>query len=225
MNSETPVSGGAARRAGPGGWNAAVLLCCAGIVPLCWLLARLIWLPLYMGLFFFIIAGLLVGASSFRLASRSRPIQRPRIILGSLLVAIVGGAAFLTFEYFHFARTVGEAPHFAEAKNTALQSGRTARSVEAAAAAEFQRELGTHYAPGGPLGYIRWAISSAAMPLVVDSSRESIVLPHTGVRWIVRTISAVLLLGLGVFLSFDALRSGNRVTNILQPGEPFEEEF
>jgi hypothetical protein len=225
MHLESGAISETSKRGDLSGWYAALLVASAGLVPLCWLLARLIWLPLYMGLFFFIVAGLLVGAASFRLASKARPIGRWRLIRGAAIVALVGGTAFLIFEYFHFAKTVGEAPHFAEAKNAALRSGRPARSVEAAASDEFQKELSLHRAPGGVLGYMRWAVSNDPMLLTVDSVRESIVLPHAGIRWLVRTIGALLLLGLGVYLSFDALRFGDRITNILKPGEPFEEEF
>lgn len=196
-----------------------------GLIPLCWLLARLIWLPMYMGLFFFLVAGLLVGAISFRLARPARPLARSRIIVGSAMVALLGAAAFCEFEYLNFVDTVGEAPRFADAKNAALLAGRTARSVEQSASDSFLIALRERYPPGKLIGYVRWAMSGLDLDLAVDSAQESIGLPHQGFRWVARTVCAWLLLAIGLNLSFDALRLGDRVSNILPPGEPYEEEF
>lgn len=187
------------------------------------LLARLIWLPFYFGLFFFLVAGLLAGALSFRVARQARPISRARIVRGVAWLAVLATAVTLCWEYAHVTATIGDQPKFPEARNAAVKAGRPAAHVEEIASEQFRESLRRSYPPGGPIGYVRWAVSSGEMELEVEGSKDATSINQRGAAWMVRTLAGLLLLAAGLYASFESLRSPRPVSNILQPGEEYEE--
>lgn len=219
-----PIVEGPWTAARAGAWRTARIVSFLSLIPLGWLLVALIWLPLYMGLFFFLVAGLLVGAVSFRLARPARPMTRRRILRGAGLVALGCTVINLAWEYDQFARSVGKPPRYAEARNAAVLAGEKASSIDSKANVAFRATLAERHAPGGLIGYVRWAISDADLPLSVDGQTETIVMPHSGFRWPIRTLAALLLLAVGLYLSFEALSSAEPVSNILPPGAEYTEE-
>ncbi|GJQ27386.1 MAG: hypothetical protein HBSAPP02_24180 [Phycisphaerae bacterium] len=219
-----PILEGPWTAARAGAWRKARIVSFLCLVPLGWLLVALIWLPLYMGLFFFLVAGLLVGAVSFRLARAARPMERRRILRGACVVALACTAINLVWEYDQFARAAGKPPRFAEARNAVVAAGEKASSIDKMANVAFRAALTERYAPGGPIGYVRWAVSGADLPVSVNGQTESIVMPHGGFRWPIRTLAALLLLAVGLYLSFEALTSSEPVSNILPPGAEYTEE-
>lgn len=207
-----------------GAWRRAMIVSFLCLVPLGWLLVALIWLPLYMGLFFFLVAGLLVGAVSFRFARPARPMARRRILRGAGVLALACTAINLVWEFDQFARGVGKPPRFADARNAVVAAGEKASSIDTKANVAFRAALTERYAPGGPIGYLRWAVSGADLPVSVNGQTETIVMPHGGFRWPIRTLVAFLLLAVGLYLSFEALTSAEPVSNILPPGAEYTEE-
>lgn len=188
------------------------------------LLARLIWLPFYFGLFFFLIAGLLAGACSFRVARAARPVATGRIIRGVGIVAILTTCAFVVYEYRSVASTAAGERKFPEARNAAVRAGRSLEEVKSAVTARFNETLDTAYPPGGTLGYIRWAIAGGEMNIEVEGSTDRVAITQTGVAWPIRTLIAAVLLAAGLWSSYESLRSASPVTNILAPGEEYDEE-
>lgn len=193
------------------------------LVCLCPLLARLIWLPFYFGLFFFLVGGLLVGAATFRLARPIRPIGRRPLIGGALVVGIVTFAVATAFEYRHFAYTVADPPKFATARNAVVRAGGSLREFEDRAADAFIREITKQYSSPGPLAYAMWTIKSGKMTLVVDGQSEAISTDHAGWTWLVRALAEILLLAGGLWSSIESLRSPTPVSNLIGPGEEYEE--
>lgn len=216
------IEGSAASR--PACWRWAVALAVLLLLPLSWLLARLIWLPFYFGLFFFLVAGLLVGAASFRIARRARPLTKSRMATGVALTTACTTCFVAFWEYRDFAGSVATGRHFPAAKNAAISAGESVNQVKAEAREEFRRVLRAEKPPGGLIGYLRWATSSGTMDLTVRGSTETITNPHRGYVWPIRTTVAAILLALGLWLSFESLRSPIPVSNILAPGEEAEED-
>ena len=208
----------------PARWWMAVVLAILLLIPLAWLLARLIWLPFYFGLFFFLVAGLLVGAASFRVARSARPLVKSRLVTGVCLATVFTTGVAVFWEYHGFSASVAADRRFPVAKNAAISAGETVGAVKTEATAEFRRVLWAEWPPGGAIGYVRWAASSGTMSLTVRGSTEVITNPHRGYTWPLRTTAAAILLALGLWLSFESLRSPTPVSNILVPGEEAEDE-
>src|SRR5439155_21478641 len=105
-------------------WLTAQVACLLMLAAFGWLLARLVWLYYFFGLFFFLVAGLLVGAISFRLARSARPVEKARLVRGIVLISFWSILITINWEYRHFAATVGQPPKFAGARNAAVAAGR-----------------------------------------------------------------------------------------------------
>ncbi len=204
-------------------WWSAVMLALAILVVLGWLLARLVWLPFYCGLFFFLVAGLLAGGVSFRVARPARPLSRGRIVVSVCLVALSSSVTTLVWEYRNVASTIGGEQKFPEARNRAVNEGRPVREIERLATGEFVRILRERYSPGGVIGYVLWATGNGEMDLTVRECDDHVSINHRGIVWPLRTSGAALLLAAGLWLSFESLRSPAPVSNILAPGEEAEE--
>lgn len=209
----------AARR----GWYAALGLSVFLLLGLDWLLARLLWLPLFFGLFFFLVAGLIVGGVSFRAARAARPLTRRGILLGAFAVATVSTLATVGWEYVHISGTIGDPPAFAHARNAARRGGSPAKEVGRLATDRFKEQLAGNYPPGGPIGYVRWAVASGEMDLEVSGFTEKVSIDQRGLIWPLRTAAALLLTVAGLWLSFESLRSPMPISNVLAPGEEYEE--
>lgn len=205
-------------------WWFALAVTFALLAVLAWLLARLVWLPMYFGLFFFLVAGLLVSAIAFRIARPARPLSTGAILRGAVIVSLLTIAVTLIWEYQHFAATVGDPPHFPDARNAAVRAGRSAKEVRAQAGREFKSALGSQYPPGGVIGYALWTVRSGEMKLTVDGVTDTIHSSHRGLAWPLRTLAAVALLTAGLWLGLESLRSTTPVTNVLAPGEEALEE-
>ncbi len=207
-----------------GRWRLALILSLVMLVPLGWLMARLVWLPLYSGLFSFLVAGLLVGALTFRVAKPARPVSTGHILVGISLVAVGSMLVTIVWEYRNVAATVSGETKFADARNAAVAARRPVHEVESSAEQEFLAALRRDHAPGGPIGYVLWATRVGQMDLVVRGCKDTVEISHRGAVWPMRTLAALLLLVAGLWLSFESLRSTRPVTNILAPGEEAEEE-
>jgi hypothetical protein len=204
-------------------WYAALLISFFLLIATGFLLARLIWLPFYFGLFFFLVAGLLAGALSFRIARAARPVPRGQILRGTALVAIGAALATLIWEYEHVAGTIGDSK-FAEARNAASKTGRPQAEIRTASTAGFRSALMKTYLPGGPVGYVRWAIKAGEMELEVQGCKDTVSISQRGYAWLARTLIGMVLLAAGLWASFESLRSARPVSNVLAPGEEYEEE-
>lgn len=205
-------------------WRSALLASFVLLGAAGFLLARLIWLPFYFGLFFFLVAGLLAGAISYRLARPARPLSQRRILWGVCLVGAASALLTVVWEYEHIAATIGDHPKFPEARNAAVKAGRPAAEITTLATARFQAALAAAYPPGGPIGYVRWAVGSGALDLEVQGCKDSVSISHHGLAWVLRTLTGFALLAAGLWASFESLRSPVPVSNILAPGEECQED-
>src|ERR1043166_751699 len=73
-------------------WLFAQIFVLGSLAILGWLLARLVWLYYFFGLFFFLVAGLLVGAIGFRIARSARPMAKSRLLRGIISIALCSTA-------------------------------------------------------------------------------------------------------------------------------------
>lgn len=195
------------------------------LVALSWLLARLIWLPFFFGLFFFLVAGLLVGAFAFRLARPARPIPGSVILRWVILAGLLTIISTTYFEYQHFRKTaLGDPPRFAEARNAVVAAGGSLRDLAGRAADAYSAALKQNSPPGGPIGYVRWTISSGSLAITVDGHTETVTSAHTGFLWPLRTAMGMLLVVAGLWAGLESLRSATPVDNILPPGAEYIED-
>src|SRR5262249_3294681 len=185
-------------------------------LPLLWILARVIWLPMYFGVFFFLVGGMLAGAVGFRVARRLRPLPTRRIVSSVATIGIVAVIVGLTFEYTYRAETIGEPPLFSEARADALKRRVSTHSILAGATNPLRSFLSSELPPGGPIGYLHWAATSGRVRLRLSGGfSDEVVLGHTRWTWIIRTLGAYGLFIAGLWYQFEALRAAAPTTNVL----------
>jgi hypothetical protein len=200
-------------------WDWSLVVSFLLLAGLSWLLVRLVWLPYYFGLFFYLIAGLLVSGIAFRIARTARPLSKVTILTGILSIAVAAGCAALYWEYRDRASSIGEYPRFSAARAAAQTTGQSVSEVERAAVSAFRATLQSEYPPGGPIGYARWATASGEMKLTVKGIEDTVSISHRGWAWPVRTVAGMLLIALGLWFGFESLRSPMPVSVFLVPGE------
>ncbi len=203
----------------------ALLVGVAILSGLLWILARVIWLPAYFGVFFFLVAGMLAGAASFRVARPLRPMRGPHVAAGVAAVTIVSGGIGLTWEYQYRAATIGELPKFASAYQDAQQRGLAATTVATQARRAYDDLLRAQHPPGGTIGYVRWAVAAGSARLTLPGGfSDEVSIGHRGWAWLVRTLAAYGLLAVGLWYQLEALRQATPTNNILPPGAEVMEE-
>lgn len=205
-------------------WHRGILVGIVLTSALGWILARVVWLWFYFGLFFFLIAGLLVGAVAFRVARAARPLGARRILAGAALISIAAWVITVFWEYHHVATTIGVIPKYAEARNAAIRAGRPVAEIDAEATDSFKLGLRRNYPPGGPIGYVRWAVTSGEMDLAVRGYHEKVSISQRGYAWPLRSLISVILLAAGLWSNLESLRSPEPVSNLLVPGEEAPED-
>jgi hypothetical protein len=183
-------------------WWAAVVAGLIGSIPLAWLLSYAGALPYFLGVFFFLLFGIVLGATMHRVASPGRPYRLAALVAGTTIVVVVGWAGAVVIEGLEFPTDMG------------MKATRTSRRIpdvhayRADVAKEVRRFLHTEHPPGGPLGYVRWIvtdgeIAKGQLPSVTQTLRRN---PRKA-WWAVQMVLALGLFAFGVGSQTLPLRS------------------
>ena len=174
-------------------------------LPTGWLLASLAVLPMFLGLFFFLIVGLFIGAAMFRLGKPAAPVPKSTLItIGSIVALTVWGAA-LFYEFRQLpedaARTVRSSfPKRYFDKQDQLRLQNETRDYVLA-------KLKEDYRPGGFVGYLRWAAAKGTIecPRIFSDDTETHGLYQQGLMWVIRVVLSLLLVGFTLLAQFLGL--------------------
>lgn len=176
-----------------------------GIVgfPLSWLLAFAATLPFFIGLFFFALFGLVIGATVHRVASPGRPYARGTLWAGTIILVIGGWLVSICVEGrtlpMDFARDV---PDW-----TRNLHGKTRSQFVEDVADRIRSNLRENYAPGGTLGYVRWVVTSGEFPKgSIDGVKRTLRVSQRKGWWIMRALFSIGLFWFGVSTQTFLLR-------------------
>jgi len=177
-------------------WWLAVAFGIAWALPLGLLLSYAASLLFFLGLFFFVLFGLLIGAFVFRIASRIRPISRISVVSGTALIVSVGWATSIIKEAIDFPVDMAKQ---VIADRTLQLGGLSASEYAGRVTEDVGKYLRDAHAPGGVLGYVRWIVTSGALPAEAVPSLPRDMRRSPGrVLWLVRELLALACLGFGV---------------------------
>jgi hypothetical protein len=210
----------------PANWRG-VLNRSAGIatligVPFIILLMYCAWLPLLMGMYFFILGGLLVGAIWFRLAARVRPVPAGAVRLRMFVMLAVLVAIYMLSEYVvkrgHLARDMAKLTVKMRPVSGPIESqAREREAREREAADHVQRSL-RRYGPG-PVGYWIWAATDGRLPPMEPyTGKESIELRQRQAFYVLRVVASVVLLWYGLRLMAKDLAKPDQPVEIAHDG-------
>lgn len=164
-------------------------------LPLSWLLAHAATLPFFIGVFFFALFGLLIGAVVHRVAAPGRPYTHRVVMTGTValiaggwLVSIIVEAQALPMD---LARNV---PDW-----TLSLGGLTRSEFVANVAGRIRSHLDERYPPGGTIGYMRWVMTSGVLPKgSITDVRRTLRLPQRKGWWLLRVVLSIGLFSFGI---------------------------
>ncbi len=156
------------------------------------LLSAALSLPFMLGLFFFMLFGLIIGAFMFRMGNPYRPVEKKHVLLTTILVSIVCWGTAMAKECMEFPQ---------DFVDRAMHSG---KFFKVDTLAELRCELGEfiggyldkNYGSAGAIGYLRLAASGD--PIVVDLPKQPKVITLepwvSALTWWSRVLLSVVLL-------------------------------
>lgn len=184
-------------------WIIAVIVGTLVSWPLAWLLSHAALLPFFLGVFFFALFGLIIGAVMHRIAAPARPLGKGALLIGTTwIVLFVWGYSVL--------HEAADMPH----KLAQAASERT-RDIGDRSTADYIREVETNirnvwqgkYGSSGIRGYVPWILAGGELARGELPGVQTPLRAGTGgVWWLVRVGLSVGLLAFGVASQTLALR-------------------
>jgi len=179
----------------PGRWWRGVAVGIVVGLPLSWLLSYAATLPFFIGLFFFALFGLVIGAFVYRVAAKSRPCGRASVLIGTTLIVLVCWGLALQLEAWRFP---GDIADYA-AENSPDLGGRDLPTYLQDVSQKTTDYLRRTYPPGGLIGYARWSmlngrITRNDIPELVQPFRSN----QARIWWAVRVVVSIALLAFGI---------------------------
>ena len=115
---------------------------------------------------------------------------------------MVTWGASLTTEARVFPAQVAE---MAVRQHKKLPEGTSLESFQATSTTQIVRHLQENYAPGGLIGYARWAITSSRLDPPLGQLRKPFIASQGRFGWSLRVLLSALLLGYGIYSQLSAL--------------------
>lgn len=163
--------------------------------PLAWLLAYAATLPFFLGLFFYALFGLIIGAAVHRVASPGRPYAKPVVIVGSTALIVGAWMVSIVVEAQGLPTDLAE-----DVPNKTLDlRGRTRAEYVDFVASGIRSYMNEHYAPGGTVGYVRWVLTSGEFPKgSIEGVNRTLRFPQRKGWWMMRVVLSIGLFAFGV---------------------------
>jgi len=204
-----PVDAREGLRSGWIGWSVVSGLV-AG-VPAGWLLAYLAALPFLLGLFFFVLLGLVVGAIMYRFGSKAPEPSRALLWSIGTSVALAMLLSSLWAEYRALPTSVSR-----RVRDSYYESFTPQRrsELERGVRSFVESELSRKYPPGGLLGYVRWAASNGELscPRILRPATVEYRLLQRRTLWVLRVGLGLVMLEWTIMAQLLGLRSHGRTS-------------
>lgn len=186
-------------------------------LPLGWLLSYGAALPFMLGLFFFALFGLLIGAVMFRIGLPARPVSLVPLKIGVGIVVVICWGLSIVIEAHDFPASRA---HALLGDIWPLPDGMTGADIKKDIAEFARKTLRKDHGGDGVLGYFRWVVASSHMEYHVETMRNPVVLkpPQHRWWWVMRVLLSLILLTFGVYTQAAAL--ARRADSSVPPALP-----
>jgi hypothetical protein len=156
------------------------------------------------GIFFFMLVGLLLGAILYRFGLAGRGWPRGLLIGSILIPTLATSAGTLVFEYRSFVRGKADELMRQNGMNPREHLERTERMAERIEE-QWRRQCGV----GGIGGYIAWSVRGSSFLCGPEDGRKlRIAHPQGGIWWLVRAVVSFAAMGWAVGAQVYPLRKG-----------------
>ncbi len=170
-----------------------------------WAFSHLGNLFYFLGLFFFILFGLIHGAAVFRFLSAFRPIRRPTLIcIGCLFVLVTWGGG-LVLEASYLPEDVYDAT--IKTFRRGLPPGLQAAGFKTDVLAQTTDYLRENYGSNRTVSYIRWELAGGSMNLDVRGRERPLPYkrPQRKIGFALRVLVSLVLVVYGMFSQIGVL--------------------
>ena len=170
-----------------------------------WAFSHLGNLFYFLGLFFFILFGLIHGAAAFRFLSAFRPIRRPMLTCIGGLFALLTWGGGLVLEASYLPEDVYDATikTFKRGLPLGLQAADFKRDV-LAQTTDYLRE---NYGSNRTISYVRWELAGGSLDLTVRGRERSLAYerPQRRIGFALRVLASLVLVAYGMFSQIGVL--------------------
>ncbi len=199
-------------------WCLAVAVGLIVSVPLAWLLSYAATLFFLLGLFFYALFGLIIGASVYRVAALRKPYGQSMVLIGTTVIVLFTWVFSLAKESRDFPSDI--ASQAAESRRL-WRDHLSSDEYRARVRQEVLDYLRRDYPPGGTIGYMRWIATSGWLkPGDLPSVRGTLRRDQARYWWIIRVVLSVGLLAFGVGSQTFLLTSPRTPSNGSTDTEP-----
>lgn len=182
--------------AGMGRWYMAVA---AGMVLSSFfgiLLSYVAFLMMLLGLFFYMLFGLIVGATVYRIGSAAQPISRLHLMVSLMLIVLSSWGVSLMWESHSFPDTVSR---LVIEKTAQLPDGVSKIQLQEQTRQAARDILIERYPPGGMYGYFMWIFKSGTFERnTLPNVNFAFSLSQNGWTWLIRVVLSFALTVFGV---------------------------
>jgi len=186
-------------------------------LPLAWLLSYAATLPFLIGLFFFVLLGLLIGAIVYRVAAPGGPYSPTALVIGTTTIVATVWCITLVKE----CRDLPDDMAKIAAQSTRDIGDRGVDEFYTEVRRDVRQFLRERYPPGGIIGYMRWVLTNGAfMRGELPSIDLTLRAPQNKGWWAVRVVLSLALLGFGVGSQTLGLSSNRDVERAGSADEP-----
>lgn len=177
------------------------------------LLSFAISLPFFLGVFFFMLFGLFVGAAMFRAARNLQPIKKKTVVTATVVTVFLGWMTAVVKEGADYPKDfVKQALKKAHVPPTAGAHDKVQSELK-----EFiLRYLTERFPPGGVLGYLRLAATGQTVTidnLPTKQPRPIVIKPRTGATtWWVRNLLCIVMYFVAIYSITADLQKGESIS-------------
>jgi hypothetical protein len=167
-------------------------------LPIGWALSYGAALFAMLGLFFFMLFGLVVGAVMFRVAQPIQPIRPWRLRVGTAIAVLTTFGISMAVECYDFPRDVA---HLTVKRFPRRPSGMPPDEIKISAERWTRQYLAEAYPPGGAIGYMRWKLTNDRLEVELTEvdHRRTIRFHDNGAWWMIRVVFSIALLWFAIF--------------------------
>jgi len=177
-------------------WLLAVLAGAGTGLPIGWLLCYGGLLPFFLGLFYFLLLGLIVGAVAYRVGLPARPLPKIWLVVGAAVVVLFTWGISILVEAYDFPDQVADV---AVRQPRKLPAGMTPEQYRRQSAQEVSAYMRERHPPGGVIGYVHWALTSSRIDPPAGKLRQPFKANQPRAWWAARVILCFMFLFYGVY--------------------------
>ncbi len=170
-----------------------------------WAFSHLGNLFYFLGLFFFILFGVIHGATVFRFLSAFRPIRRPTLICIGCFLVLLTWSGGLALEASYLPEDVYDAT--IETFKRGLPPGLRAADFKTDVLAQTTDYLRENYGPNLTISYVQWELAGGSLDLTVRGRERSLAYerPQRGIGFALRVLISLVLVAYGMFSQIGVL--------------------